>query len=132
MLFRSGDIPGRRGKSRVRDKKSKRDNRNKNAKKDSFRSDRKNRKDRAAAFRLLAYASDKLSQEEEKDSLLKVAKDLLTGRIKTAAAGKLLSTGASLLPVLLPVFMVAVIITLLFNSPFSILLPKLSEEPGVV
>ena len=28
--------------------------------------------------------------------------------------------------------MVAVIITLLFNSPFSILLPKLSEEPGVV
>ena len=132
IRWRSGDIPGRRGKSRVRDKKSKRDNRNKNAKKDSFRSDRKNRKDRAAAFRLLAYASDKLSQEEEKDSLLKVAKDLLTGRIKTAAAGKLLSTGASLLPVLLPVFMVAVIITLLFNSPFSILLPKLSEEPGVV
>ena len=124
---RDGDISGRK------DKKSKKDKgKNKDAKKDKSRSSSKKRKDRAAAFRLLSYASDKFSQEEQKDSLLKVAKDLLAGKAKAAVAGKLLSIGASLLPALIPVFIVTVIITLLFNSPFSILLPKLSEEPGAV
>lgn len=89
-------------------------------------------KNRAAAFRLLSYATDKFSQEEQKDSLLKVAKDLLTGKVKAIVAGKLLSIGAFLLPALLPVFIVVVTITLLFNSPLSILLPKLSEEPGAL
>ncbi len=124
---REGDIPGRK------DKKSKKDKgKDKDAKKDKSRSNSKKRKDRAAAFRLLSYASDKFSQEEQKDSLLKVAKDLLAGKAKAAVAGKLLSIGASLLPALIPVFIVTVIITLLFNSPLSILLPKLSEEPGAV
>ncbi len=130
---RAGDIPGRKDKAGRSDKKSKKDKgKNKDAKKDKSRSNSKKRKDRAAAFRLLSYASDKFSQEEQKDSLLKVAKDLLAGKAKAAAAGKLLSIGASLLPALIPVFIVTVIITLLFNSPFSILLPKLSEEPGAV
>lgn len=124
---RDGDISGRK------DKKSKKDKgKNKDAKKDKSRSSSKKRKDRAAAFRLLSYASDKFSQEEQKDSLLKVVKDLLAGKVKAAAAGKLLSIGASLLPALIPVFILTIIITLLFNSPFSILLPKLSEEPGAV
>ncbi len=130
---RAGDIPGRKDKAGRGDKKSKKDNgKDKDAKKDKSRSNSKKRKDRAAAFRLLSYASDKFSQEEQKDSLLKVVKDLLAGKAKAAAAGKLLSIGASLLPALIPVFIVTVIITLLFNSPFSILLPKLSEEPGAV
>lgn len=138
---RGGKIPGRKGadgadgrsgKSSVRDGKRGK-NGDKNTKKDnSHKSNGRSRKNRAAAFRLLSYAADKFSQEEQKDSLLKVAKDLLTGRVKAIAAGKLLSIGASLLPALIPVFVVAAAITLLFNSPFSILLPKLSEEPGAV
>ena len=130
---REGDIPGRKDGAGRKDKKNKKDKgKDKYAKKDKSRSNSKKRKDRAAAFRLLSYASDKFSQEEQKDSLLKVARDLLAGKAKAAAAGKLLSIGASLLPALIPVFIVTVIITLLFNSPFSILLPKLSEEPGAV
>ncbi len=130
---REGDIPGRKDGAGRKDKKNKKDKgKDKDAKKDKSRSSSKKRKDRAAAFRLLSYASDKFSQEEQKDSLLKVARDLLAGKAKAAAAGKLLSIGASLLPALIPVFIVTVIITLLFNSPFSILLPKLSEEPGAV
>ena len=130
---RDGDIPGRKDGAGRKDKKSKKDKaKNKDARKDKSRSNSKKRKDGAAAFRLLSYASDKFSQEEQRDSLLKVAKDLLAGKAKAAAAGKLLSIGASLLPALIPVFIVTVIITLLFNSPFSILLPKLSEEPGAV
>ncbi|MEY8323021.1 C40 family peptidase [Lachnospiraceae bacterium 54-11] len=130
---RDRDIPGRKDGVGRKDKKNKKDKgKDKDAKKDKSRSNSKKRKDRAAAFRLLSYASDKFSQEEQKDSLLKVAKDLLAGKAKAAAAGKLLSIGASLLPAFIPVFIVTVIITLLFNSPFSILLPKLSEEPGAV
>ena len=138
---RGGEIPGRKGadgaggrsgKSSGRDGKRGK-NGDKNTKKDnSHKSNGRSRKNRAAAFRLLSYAADKFSQEEQQDSLLQVAKDLLTGRVKAVAAGKLLSIGASLLPALIPVFVVAVTITLLFNSPFSILLPKLSEEPGAV
>ena len=137
---RNGKIPGRKetdgagrkgGKSGRDGKKGK--NGDKNTKKDSSHKYKgKSRKDRAAAFRLLSYAADKFSQEEQKDTLLKAAKDLLTGKVKAAVAGKLLSIGASLFPALIPVLVVAVIITLLFNSPFSILLPKLSEEPGAV
>ena len=130
---REGGISGRKDGAGRKDKKNKKDKgKDKYAKKDKSRSNSKKRKDRAAAFRLLSYASDKFSQEEQRDSLLKVAKDLLAGKAKAAAAGKLLSIGASLLPALIPVFIVTVIITLLFNSPFSILLPKLSEEPGAV
>ena len=130
---RDGDIPGRKDGAGRKDKKIKKDKgKDKDAKKDKSRSSSKKRKDRAAAFGLLSYASDKFSQEEQKDSLLKVVKDLLAGKVKAAAAGKLLSIGAALLPALIPVFIVTVIITLLFNSPFSILLPKLSEEPGAV
>ena len=138
---RGGEIPGRKGadgaggrsgKSSGRDGKRGK-NGDKNTKKDnSHKSNGRSRKNRAAAFRLLSYAADKFSQEEQQDSLLQVAKDLLTGRVKAVAAGKLFSIGASLLPALIPVFVVAVTITLLFNSPFSILLPKLSEEPGAV
>ena len=116
---------GRKGqdgkKGKIGDKNTKRDN-----------SHKCKGKNRAAAFRLLSYATDKFSQEEQKDSLLKVAKDLLTGKVKAIVAGKLLSIGAFLLPALLPVFIVVVTITLLFNSPLSILLPKLSEEPGAL
>lgn len=124
---RDGEISGRKDKNSKKNK-----GKNKDTPKAKSHDKGKSRKDRAAALRLLSYASDKLSQEEQKDSLLKVAKDLLLGKAKTAAIGKLLSIGASLVPVLIPVFIVAVIITLLFNSPFSILLPKLSEEPGAV
>ena len=124
---RDGNISGRKDKKNKKDK-----GKDKGAKKDNSRSNSKKRMDRAAAFRLLAYVSDKLSMEEQKDSLLKVAKDLLVGKVKAAVAGKLLSIGAALLPALIPVFIVTVIITLLFNSPFSILLPKLTEEPGAV
>ncbi len=137
---RDGKIPGRKetdgagrkgGKSGRDGKKGK--SGDKNTKKGSSHKYKgKSRKDRAAAFRLLSYAADKFSQEEQKDTLLKAAKDLLTGKVKAAVAGKLLSIGASLFPALIPVLVVAVIITLLFNSPFSILLPKLSEEPGAV
>ncbi len=130
---RGGDISGRKDGAGRKDKKSKKDKgKDKDAKRDKSRSSSKKRKDRAAAFRLLSYASDKFSQEEQRDSLLKVARDLLAGKAKAVAAGKLLSIGASLLPALIPVFIVTIIITLLFNSPFSILLPKLSEEPGAV
>ncbi len=130
---RGGDISGRKDGAGRKDKKSKKDKgKDKDAKRDKSRSSSKKRKDRAAAFRLLSYASDKFSQEEQRDSLLKVARDLLAGKAKAVAAGKLLYIGASLLPALIPVFIVTVIITLLFNSPFSILLPKLSEEPGAV
>ncbi|MBD5535841.1 MAG: C40 family peptidase [Lachnospiraceae bacterium] len=130
---RDGDIPGRRDETCRNGKKSRKDKgKDKDAKKDNSYGNRKNRKDRAAAFRMLSYASDKFSQEEQKDSLLKVVKDLLAGRVKAAASGALLSIGAALLPVLLPAFIIVLIITLLFNSPFSILLPKLTEDPGAV
>ena len=130
---RDGDISGRKDKTGRKDNKNKKDKgKDKGVKKDNSRRNSKNRKERAAAFRLISYASDKFSQEEQKDSLLKVARDLLAGKAKAAVTGKLLSIGASLLPALIPVFIVTVIITLLFNSPFSILLPKLSEEPGAV
>lgn len=130
---RDGDIPGRKDKTGRKDKKNKKDKgKDKDAKKDKSRSSSKKRKDRAAVSRLLSYASDKFSQEEQKDSLLKVARDLLAGKAKAAVTGKLLSIGASLLPALIPAFIIVLIITLLFNSPFSILLPKLSEEPGAV
>lgn len=124
---RDGAISGRKDNNSKKNK-----GKNKDTPKAKSHNKGKSKKDRAAAFRMLSYASDKLSQEEQRDSLLKVAKDLLLGRAKAAAIGKLLSIGASLVPVLIPVFIVAVIITLLFNSPFSILLPKLSEEPGAV
>lgn len=130
---RDEKISGRKDRAGGKDKKGKKDKgKNKNGKKDNSRSSGKSRKDRAAAFRLLSYASDKFSQEEQKDSLLKVARDLLVGKAKAAVAGKLLSIGAALLPALIPAFVMVLIITLLFNSPFSILLPKLSEEPGAV
>lgn len=124
---RDGDIPGRKDKNSKKTKGKKKD-----SKKDNSHYKGKSRKDRAAAFRLLSYASDKFSQGEQKDSLLKVAKDLLLGKIKAVTVNAFLSIGAALLPVLIPVFVMVLIITLLFNSPFSILLPKLSEEPGVV
>ena len=127
---RDGDIPGRKDEAGKKNKKNKR--KDKDTKKDSSQSKGKSRKDRAAAFRLLSYASDKFSQEEQKDSLLKVAKDLVLGKIKAVTANAFLSIGAALLPVFIPVFVMVLIITLLFNSPFSILLPKLSEEPGAV
>lgn len=130
---RDRDIPGRKDETGRSDKKSKKDKgKNKDAKRDNSHRSSKSRKDRAAAFRLLSYASDKFSQGEQKDSLLKVAKDLLVGKVKAAIAGKLLSIGAALLPALIPAFIIVLIITLLFNSPFSILLPKLSEDPGAV
>lgn len=130
---RDKDIFGRKDKAGRNDKRSKKGRgKNKDAKKENSRSSGKRRKNRAAAFRLLSYASDKFSQEEQKDSLLKVARDLLVGKAKAAVAGKLLSIGAALLPALIPAFVVILIVTLLFNSPFSILLPKLSEEPGAV
>lgn len=103
-----------------------------NRKEEKPSSRHKDRQKRAATFRLLAYASDKFSQEEQKDSLLKVAKDLAIGKIKAAVTSVFLSAVSSLLPILLPVFIITMLITLLFNSPFSILLPKLSEEPGSV
>lgn len=126
---RDRNIPGRKDKAGRSDKKSKKD---KEKNKDNSRRNSRNRKDRAAAFRLLAYVSDKLSMEEQKDSLLKVARDLMVGKIKAAVAGKLLSIGVALLPALIPAFIIVLIITLLFNSPFSILLPKLTEDPGAV
>lgn len=133
---RDGEIPGRKDKTGRENKKEKKDKKNKrkekDAKKDNSHSRGKNRKDRAAALRLLSYASDKFSTEEQKDSLLKVAKDFLTGKVKAVTANALLSMGAALLPALIPAVVIVLIITLLFNSPFSILLPKLSEEPGVV
>ena len=130
---RDKGISGRKDKTGGEDKKSKKGKRkNKDAKNDNSRSNGKRRKDRAAAFRLSPYVADKFSLEEPRDSLLKVAKDLLVGKAKAAVAGKLFSIGAALLPALLPAFMIVLIITLLFNSPFSILLPKLSEEPGAV
>lgn len=130
---RDGNISGRKDKASRDDKKNKKDKgKDKDTKKDNSRSNSKKRKDRAAAFRLLSYVSDKLSQEEQKDSLLKVVKDLLVGKVKAAATNALLSIGAALLPALIPAFIIVLIITLLFNSPFSILLPKLSEEPGAV
>ncbi len=130
---RDGDIHGRKDKAGGKDEKGKKDKgKDKDAKKDNRRSNRKNRKGRAAALRLLSYASDKFSQEEQKDSLLKAAGDLLAGKVKAAVTNVLLSIGAALLPALIPAFIIVLIITLLFNSPFSILLPKLSEEPGTV
>lgn len=127
---RGGDISGRRDEAGKKNKKNKR--KDKDTKKDNSHYKGKSRKDRAAAFRLLSYASDKFSQGEQKDSLLKVAKDLVLGKIKAVTANAFLSIGAALLPALIPVFVMVLIITLLFNSPFSILLPKLSEEPGAV
>lgn len=124
---RDGDIPGRKNKKSKKDK-----GKDKGAKKDNSRSNSKSRRDRAAVFRLLSYASDKFSMEEQKDSLLKVARDLLVGKVKAAVTNVFLSIGAALLPALIPAFIIVLIITLLFNSPFSILLPKLSEDPGVV
>lgn len=130
---RDGNIFGRKDRAGRNDKKNKKDKgKNKDTKKDNSRSNSKKKKDRTAAFRLLSYVSDKFSQEEQRDSLLKVVKDLLAGKVKAAVAGKLLSIGAALLPALIPAFITVLIITLLFNSPFSILLPKLSEEPGAV
>ena len=130
---RDKGISGRKDRVGDKDKKGKKDKgKNKDVKKDNSRSSGKRRKDRAAVFRLLSYASDKFSMEEQKDSLLKVARDLLVGKVKVEVAGKLFSIGAALLPALIPAFVMVLIITLLFNSPFSILLPKLSEEPGAV
>ena len=126
-------ISGRKDKTASKDKKGKKDKgKDKDRKKDNSRSNGKSRKDRAAAIRLSSYIADKFSMEKQKDSLLRVAKDLLVGKAKAAAVGKLLSIGAALLPALIPAFVMVLIITLLFNSPFSILLPKLSEEPGAV
>ena len=130
---RDGNISGRKDKTGENDKKNKKDKgKNKDTKKDNSRSNSKKRNDRAAAFRLLSCVSDKLSMEEQKDSLLKVVKDLLVGKVKMAATNALLSIGAALLPALIPAFIIVLIITLLFNSPFSILLPKLTEDPGAV
>lgn len=132
---RDGGILGRKRQDiSSRKSGSKKDkSRNKNTKKDnSHKTGGKSRKDRAAALRLLSYASDKFSMKEQKDSLLKAAGDLLALKIKAAAANALLSIGAALLPALIPAFIIVLVITLLFNSPFSILLPKLSEEPGAV
>ena len=137
---RDGGIPGRKRqdissrKSGRKDRGSKKDkSRDKNTRKDnSHKAGGKSRKDRAAALRLLSYVSDKFSLEEQKDSLLKAAGDLLALKVKSTAANALLSIGAALLPALIPAFIIVLVITLLFNSPFSILLPKLSEEPGAV
>lgn len=120
------------GKSKSTKENKKHENYGKNTKKDTSHKSTERRKKRAATLRLLSYARDKFSQEEQKDSLLKVAKDLLLGKAKAAATGTLLSIGASLLPVLISAFIITIIITLLFNSPFSILLPKLTDGPGVV
>ncbi len=119
-------------KSRNTKESKKHGNDRKNTKRDTGSKSGAERRKRAAAFRLLSYAGDKFSQEEQKDSLLKVAKDLILGKAKAAVAGTFLSIGASLLPVLIPAFIITIIITLLFNSPFSILLPKLTDGPGVV
>ncbi len=131
---RDGEIPGRKRQDiSSRKSGSKKDkSRDKNTKKDNSHKAGKSRKDRAAALRLLSYASDKFSMEEQKDSLLKAAGDLLALKVKSVAVNALLSLGAALLPALIPAFIIVLVITLLFNSPFSILLPKLSEEPGAV
>ena len=143
---RGREISGRRKQDKTgikdtdrnsRKSKSSKENKNhenhgKNTKKDTSHKSAERRRKRVATLRLLSYARDKFSQEEQKDSLLKVAKDLILGKAKAAVAGTLLSIGASLLPVLIPAFIITIIITLLFNSPFSILLPKLTDGPGVV
>lgn len=121
------------GKNKNTKENKKHENHGKNTKKDTgSKSGAEKRRKRAATLRLLSYARDKFSQEEPKDSVLKVAKDLLLGKAKAAVTGTLLSIGASLLPVLIPAFIITIVITLLFNSPFSILLPKLTDGPGVV
>lgn len=130
---RDGSISGRKDGADQKDKSSKKNKKKeKDTRKDNSHNKGKSRKDRAAAFRLLSYASDKFSQEEQKDSLLKAVRDIFTGKVKAAVTNALLSMGAALLPALIPAVIIVLIITLLFNSPFSILLPKLSEEPGAV
>ena len=143
---RGGEISGRRKQDKTgikdtdrdsRKSKSSKENKNhenhgKNTKKDTSHKSAERRRKRAATLRLLSYTKDKFSQEEQKDSLLMVAKDLLIGKAKAAVTGTLLFIGASLLPVIIPAFIITIIITLLFNSPFSILLPKLTDGPGVV
>ena len=130
---RDGNISGRKDRAGKKDKKNKKDKgKDKGAKKDNSRNNSKKRIDRAAAFRLISYAADKFSMEEQRDSLLKVVRDLMVGKVKAAVAGKLLSIGAALLSALIPAFIIVLIITLLFNSPFSILLPKLTEDLGAV
>ena len=120
-------------KSRNTKENKKHENHTRNTKRDTgSKSGTERKRKRVATLRMLSYAKDKFSQEEQKDSLLKVAKDLILGKAKAAVAGTLLSIGASLLPVLIPAFIITIIITLLFNSPFSILLPKLTDGPGVV
>lgn len=120
------------GKSKSTKENKNHENHGKNTKKDTSHKSAEGRRKRVATLRLLSYTKDKFSQEEQKDSLLKVAKDLLLGKAKAAAMGTLLSIGASLLPVIIPAFIITIIITLLFNSPFSILLPKLTDGLGVV
>ena len=120
------------GKSKSTKENKNHENHGKNTKKDTSHKSIERRRKRAVTLRLLSYTKDKFSQEEQKDSLLKVAKDLLLGKAKAAATGTLLSIGASLLPVLIPAFIITIIITILFNSPFAILLPKLANGPGVV
>lgn len=121
------------GKSRNTKESKKHRNDRKNTKRDTGgKSGAERRRKRTATLRLLSYARDKFSQDEQKDSLLKVAKDLLLGKAKAAVTGTFLSIGASLLPILIPAFIITLIITFLFNSPFSILLPKLTDGPGVV
>lgn len=121
------------GKSRNTKESKKHGNDGKNTKRDTGgKSGAERRRKRAATLRLLSYTKNKFLQEEQKDSLLKVVKDLLLGKAKAVITGTLLSIGASLLPVLIPTFIITIIITLLFNSPFSILLPKLTDGPGVV
>ena len=121
------------GKSRNTKENKKHGNDRKNTKRDpGSKSGAGRRRKRAAILRLLSYSRDKFSQEEQKDSPLKVVKDLLLGKAKAMITGTLLSIGASLLPVLIPAFMITITITILFNSPFSILLPKLTDRPGAV
>ena len=79
------DMDRNRGKSESTKENKNHENHGKNTKKDTSHKSAERRRKRAATLRLLSYAKDKLSQEEQKDSLLKVAKDLLIGKAKAAA-----------------------------------------------
>lgn len=72
------------GKSRNTKENKKHENHGKNTKKDTSHKSAERRRKRAATLRLLSYAKDRFSQEEQKDSLLKA----VTGKGKVCAERK--------------------------------------------
>lgn len=81
-----------------------------------------------AAKRLASYLASQLGWEESKDSLLKIAADIIKAKLSKIALGLL----TAIAPALFVIIFIMISIMVLYNSPFAILLPPTQAGETVI